>query len=161
MIIFGTRVRQKTIGQGEFFCPHCQSMCGYEHKSARQFFTLYFIPVIPIKQLGEFITCENCGGTFKAEARFLRSSPTAAAGQKNRVEDLAALMNSMKAKLEKGVSIDYLVRDLTSAGLNYDMARQTVENAAGEGRRVCETCGLTYAASASTCTECGGALRQQ
>ncbi|MBN1121661.1 MAG: zinc-ribbon domain-containing protein [Anaerolineae bacterium] len=158
MIIFGTRVRQKTIGEGEFYCPHCQSMCGYEHKSARQFFTLYFIPVIPIKQLGEFIMCENCGGTFKAEARFLRSSP-AASGQQNRTEDLAALLNSVKAKLEKGVSIDYLVRDLTSAGLNYDMARQTVENAAGEGRRVCEACGLTYTATASTCTECGGRLQ--
>jgi hypothetical protein len=76
------------------------------------------------------------------------------------MEDLAALMNSVKANLAKGTSIDYLVRDLTSAGLNYEMARQTVENAAGEGRRVCEACGLTYAAMASTCTECGGALRQ-
>jgi len=159
MIIFGTRVRHKTIGEGEFFCPHCQSTCRYEHKSARQLFTLYFIPVIPIKQLGEFIMCQNCGGTFKAEARFLRASPAAVSGQQRQTEDLASLMNSVKSKLEKGVSIDYMVRDLTSAGLNYDMARQTVENAAGEGRRVCETCGLTYAAAASTCTECGGALR--
>jgi hypothetical protein len=66
MIIFGTR--GVTFGKhaGEFHCPGCGwTRQPYEHKTVRRFFTLYFLPVIPLDKLGEYVRCETCGGTYE------------------------------------------------------------------------------------------------
>ena len=52
-IIFGTRGVTSKKDRGQFQCPQCGSGCEYVHKSVRRFFTLYFIPVIPLDHLGE------------------------------------------------------------------------------------------------------------
>jgi hypothetical protein len=66
MIIFGTRGVTFGGTAGEFFCPGCGwSRQPYEHKTVRRFFTLYFIPVIPLDKLGEYVRCTTCGGTYQ------------------------------------------------------------------------------------------------
>lgn len=67
MIIFGTRGITTTPKRGDFYCPLCQIEKPFMHKRVRKFFTLYFIPVIPLNKLGEYIECRSCKGTF-AEA---------------------------------------------------------------------------------------------
>ena len=67
MIIFGTKGRDSQVGQGRFNCPQCRMQRAYEHKSVRRYFTLYFIPVIPLGSAGEYVQCESCGGTFGTE----------------------------------------------------------------------------------------------
>jgi len=64
MIIFGTRGVRSTINKGTFDCPQCESHQDYKHKKVRNFFTLYFIPVIPLGHLGEYVECQKCRGTF-------------------------------------------------------------------------------------------------
>ena len=64
MIIFGTRSVKFTKEQGQFHCPQCERQTDYKHKSARRFFTLYFIPLIPLDKLGEYVECRSCRGTF-------------------------------------------------------------------------------------------------
>ncbi len=64
MIIFGTRGVKSTLKQGDFFCPQCDCSKSYKHKKVTKFFTLYFIPVIPLGQIGEFVECQTCRGTF-------------------------------------------------------------------------------------------------
>ncbi|MEL7221469.1 MAG: TerB family tellurite resistance protein [Bacteroidota bacterium] len=64
MIIFGTRSVKFTKEQGQFHCPQCETQRDYKHKSARRFFTLYFIPLIPLDKLGEYVECRTCKGTF-------------------------------------------------------------------------------------------------
>ena len=64
MIIFGTRSVKFTKEQGQFHCPQCNCQREYKHKSARRFFTLYFIPVLPLDKLGEYVECRTCRGTF-------------------------------------------------------------------------------------------------
>ena len=64
MIIWGWRVRKKTIGTGVFFCPGEGSDRKYEHKQARRWFTIFFIPLIPLKELGDFIECTSCENTY-------------------------------------------------------------------------------------------------
>ncbi len=64
MIIFGTRSVKFTKEQGQFHCPQCARQTDYKHKSARRFFTLYFIPLIPLDKLGEYVECRSCRGTF-------------------------------------------------------------------------------------------------
>lgn len=64
MIIFGTRGVKSTIKEGQFLCPQCASNKNYKHKKVTKFFTLYFIPLIPLGQAGEFVECQTCKGTF-------------------------------------------------------------------------------------------------
>lgn len=66
MIIFGTRGVTFGGHAGEFHCPGCGwTRQPYEHKTVRRFFTLYFIPVIPLDKLGEYVRCMTCGGTYQ------------------------------------------------------------------------------------------------
>ena len=67
MIIFGTRGINRTIGDGNFNCPRCASNQPYTHKAVKRFFTIYFIPLIPMGTAGEFIECNSCAGTFDRE----------------------------------------------------------------------------------------------
>jgi len=64
MIIFGMRGVNSTMEKGEFNCPQCESDQMYKHKKVTRFFTLYFIPLIPLGRIGEFVECQNCKGTF-------------------------------------------------------------------------------------------------
>lgn len=64
MIIFGTRGRSHAIGRGQFFCPREGGDRAYEHKEARRWFTLYFIPLIPLDRLGDYIECTGCQSTY-------------------------------------------------------------------------------------------------
>lgn len=64
MIIWGWRVVKKKIGSGVFYCPSEGGDRHYEHKKARRFFTLFFIPLIPLKELGEFVECASCQNTY-------------------------------------------------------------------------------------------------
>ena len=64
MIIFGTRGVKSTIEQGTFNCPQCESNQSYKLRKVTQFFTLYFIPLIPLGKKGEYVECQSCKGTF-------------------------------------------------------------------------------------------------
>ena len=77
MIIFGTRGVAKSLAGGSFHCPTCGDGSPYKHKRMRRFFTLYFIPVIPLNQLGEYVECQRCKGTYHLEV--LQHQPEAEA----------------------------------------------------------------------------------
>ena len=63
-IIFGTRGVTSTKDKGQFHCPQCGGGSPFKHKSVRRFFTLYFIPLIPLDNLGEYVECGSCQGTY-------------------------------------------------------------------------------------------------
>jgi uncharacterized tellurite resistance protein B-like protein len=52
------------MSEGQFHCPQCEANQKYKHKKVRRFFTLYFIPLIPMGKIGEFVECQACRGTF-------------------------------------------------------------------------------------------------
>lgn len=64
MIIFGTRGVTRTLQGGGFFCPMCGTSKHYRLRQVRKFFTLYFIPVIPLNTLGEYVECDGCKNTY-------------------------------------------------------------------------------------------------
>lgn len=64
MLIFGWRSRAHTIGSGQFFCPREGGDRRYEHKEARRWFTLFFIPLIPLDRQGDFVECTSCKSTY-------------------------------------------------------------------------------------------------
>jgi hypothetical protein len=64
MIIFGSKARTKVVGRGRFMCPRCQTLRPYERKKVTQHFTLYFIPLVKIDDLGEYIECTHCATRY-------------------------------------------------------------------------------------------------
>jgi hypothetical protein len=146
IIFFGMKVRKKTLGTGQFFCPHCKTQRPYKHQQGTRYFTIYFIPIIPMGDVGEFIECQICGSMFQTD--ILKVKRQAAP------QNLAAMLNTLKSRLDDGVPVEYAVRDLTAAGLDLDMARKSIDNAIGTERSVCNACSLTYSPSVVSCTEC-------
>jgi hypothetical protein len=63
-LIFGVRVYFRTIGQGTFHCQRCGGDRAYRHRAGRRWIHLFFIPVIPLGQVGEFIQCTQCGTRY-------------------------------------------------------------------------------------------------
>lgn len=68
MIIWGSRGITSTLQSTQFNCPRCSGPRSCSVKQVRSFFTLYFIPIIPLNVLGRFVECGSCGGTFAEEA---------------------------------------------------------------------------------------------
>jgi hypothetical protein len=61
LIIFGLRVVFFTVGNGQFHCPNCGGDREYRRRQGRRFFTLFFIPVIPLNKVGpEIVECSTC-----------------------------------------------------------------------------------------------------
>lgn len=76
MIIFGTRGVKSTIKTGAFNCPQCAEKKDYRHRKVTQFFTLYFIPLIPLGRVGEYVECNQCKGTFVPRVLTAQLSPS-------------------------------------------------------------------------------------
>jgi len=65
--IAGTRGVTTTVSKGDFFCPECNAHTQYHHDQVHEKATVFFIPVINLKLLGEYIECQNCVNTYKME----------------------------------------------------------------------------------------------
>ena len=151
MIIFGTRVRHKILGEGQFFCPKCQANRAYKHKRASRYFALYFVPLIPMGTVGEYVECQTCGTAYEPQVLTMKPKPAQPrAAQTNVVSQINTLANRLNA----GTPVEYLVRDLTTTGLDREVAQNMVNNHLAAGRKTCVTCGLTYAATVDQCIEC-------
>ncbi len=74
LIIFGLRVLCRTIGQGTFHCQRCGGDRGYRHQVGRRWFTLFFIPVIPLNKVSEHVQCAVCGTRYRMEVLSLPTS---------------------------------------------------------------------------------------
>lgn len=64
MLIWGWRTRTKTLSSGIFFSPQAGCDAPYELVEARRWFTLFFIPLIPLSVLGTFVRCGLTGAEY-------------------------------------------------------------------------------------------------
>ncbi len=64
LLIFGLAVFFRTVGEGDFHCPNCGGDRHYRQRVARRWFTLFFLPVIPLNRVGEVVECRACRGRF-------------------------------------------------------------------------------------------------
>lgn len=100
LLIFGLSVFFRTVGQGDFHCPGCGGDRSYRRRAARRWFTLFFVPMIPLKHLGEVIECSACRSRFNLGALRL---PTAA----QMAEDLPTAMRAAACRvLLAGIATD-------------------------------------------------------
>jgi tellurite resistance protein len=75
LLIFGLRVFYRAVGQGMFHCQRCGGDREYRHRAGRRWFTLFFIPVIPLNHVGDHVQCTICGTRYRME---VLSVPTTA-----------------------------------------------------------------------------------
>jgi tellurite resistance protein len=93
MILFGSRGVTLTSASGTFVCPGCGgTQQPYQHKTVRRFFTLYFVPLIPLDKLGEYIECQRCHNTYKVEVLNFNPAVEQAKAQKELVEHVKRIM---------------------------------------------------------------------
>ena len=109
-IIFGTRGVTSKKEHGMFFCPQCGTEAEYVHKSVRRFFTLYFIPVIPLDHLGEYVECKACQGTY--DVQILNYDPAAGEQQVEALFMVAMKQVMIAMLLADGVIDDDEVNEL-------------------------------------------------
>lgn len=152
-IIFGTGPRRERVDEGEFFCPHCQTTRHYERLNVRNYFRLYFIPLIPLGDGREVVVCTTCNNGFDPQVLLMEKPKP-----KRELRSLAVQLNTLENRLRSGTPIEYAIADLTAAGLDRDLAQDNVDRVIGTARKSCPQCGLTYTADVMTCAEDGATL---
>lgn len=75
LLIWGFKARLKVLAEGLFICPNEGGQRGYRHVSARRWFTFFWIPVIPLKELGEYVQCGSCGAQYNAAVAQMQTRP--------------------------------------------------------------------------------------
>ena len=144
MIIWGSRVREKETGSGQFHCPRCNTQQTYKRKRVARYFTLYFIPIVETQYLGEYVECQSCRFQFKPDVlRYKPPSPN------------EKLFATARAELETGTPAHIVQRKLTNAGLDEETAKGLVFSAAGLALKTCPQCGFEYHPQVNTCSNCG------
>jgi transcription elongation factor Elf1 len=63
-VIFGTSTRTKELSHGEFPCPRCGQTRHYIHRAQALWFSLFFIPILILKDMGEEVVCAECGTMY-------------------------------------------------------------------------------------------------
>lgn len=63
-IIFGASEKGERVGGGQFQCPVCKTTQSYVLMQGRRYFSLFFIPVVPLDRTGEYVVCDGCKSKF-------------------------------------------------------------------------------------------------
>ncbi|MFI5098924.1 MAG: zinc ribbon domain-containing protein [Actinomycetes bacterium] len=67
ILIWGWRSLLKVLGIGEFHCPRCQADTEYRLVRPRRWFTMFFIPVVPLSWGEPYVECQRCNGAYREE----------------------------------------------------------------------------------------------
>jgi hypothetical protein len=109
LLVWGWKVIFKVVGTGTFSCPNCGGDRNFERRRAQRWFTFFWIPLIPLKVIGEVVRCTACKTDFRES---VLARPTA--GQ---FSDL--LQNSVRGVmvnvLRRGVWNDQAARQIAIA----------------------------------------------
>lgn len=67
MILVGTMNWASTRSSGLFRCPECGDTQNFRLRASRPFLTLYFVPVLPIGALQEYVECRQCKNSYEPD----------------------------------------------------------------------------------------------
>lgn len=131
MIIFGTTSLTRTGDKGTFHCPSCGAGTRYEQKRVRRFFTLYFIPLVPLDVLAEYIECQGCKGTY--EPNVLSYDPEKEAARIRTICEAAALRVMVRVMAADGRIADEEVETIRNTYRVLCKSELTPNEVAAEG----------------------------
>jgi uncharacterized C2H2 Zn-finger protein len=120
-----------------------------------KYFTLYFIPIVKTKDLGEYVECQTCKTTFKPEV--LQASRQFE-DQQRTVDQIASIVEAARKELDKGLALDALMAELKGRGIDKESAVRLISMAAGPSLAKCSACELVYRSTLSYCSRCGSRL---
>lgn len=140
IIVYGTRGMTSTGGMGRFHCPSCGESA-YKHQKVRRWFTLFWIPMIPLDLAGEYVECGKCYGTY--DLAVLSYDPAAEKAKFEAVFHPAIRRTMVKMCLADGV-VDpaevEVIRDiyskLTGVELSEDDVREEIAEAMTDPKTV-------------------------
>jgi tellurite resistance protein len=140
IIIYGTRGMTSTGKMGRFHCPSCGESA-YKHQKVRRWFTLFWIPMIPLDLAGEYIECGKCYGTYDLEV--LSYDPAAEKAKFEAVFHTAIRRTMVKMCLADGVvdpaeveAIREIYSKLTGVELSEDDVREEIAEAMTDTKTV-------------------------
>jgi uncharacterized protein with PIN domain len=148
LLIWGSKGREKTVTEGQFFCPNCNELRPYKLKKLGKYFTIYFVPLFQTEKLAEWVECQACGQQLKPKVLEYRPPSTA---------DRA--IEAIRADLDNGTPAMMAVRKLVNMGLEEQMAMSAVALAIENPAKLCPRCELHYRRTVHRCSMCGGPLR--
>lgn len=64
MIIFGSKTVESTVKSGRFECPNCRRQEAYKLKNYQQYFHIFFIPLLKMRDLGDELVCFFCSTAY-------------------------------------------------------------------------------------------------
>jgi hypothetical protein len=137
MIIFGWRAITRNGEKGKFNCPQCKSQRDYQRKKIQRFFTLFFVPLIPLQVLQESIQCQLCKKQFVPD--ILKYDPKAEAEAKQRLvtasfRTVLAHFGSLSDKKDAEL-FDLIPRLMSGLGcevMSAEEAKTDIANSAGD-----------------------------
>lgn len=64
MLIWGTTTTRKRLAWGQFYCPNCEIHRQYNLIRVKKWGHLYWIPVLPMDEIGRYIKCMACSSEY-------------------------------------------------------------------------------------------------
>jgi tellurite resistance protein len=128
-IIFGSRGVTTTAKRGHFHCPQCDDRQRYAHRRVRRFFSLYFIPIIPLDLVGEYIECDRCRGTY--DVAVLRYDPAVEGARVQAQFEAAVTRTMVRMMMADGVVAEdevQTIRDIYSSITDREISKQGVHD---------------------------------
>ncbi|WP_195210286.1 tellurite resistance TerB family protein [Actinomarinicola tropica] len=134
IFIWGWRTRGSHIGDGEFYCPNEGGDRRYRLMQARRWFTLFWIPVLPLKVLGEYVECTSCDEPFERKVLDLPTTSQMADALRTALRYLVVAIIRSDEKVtnaERRVALDVMGRfhhgDYALIDLERDIAELEVD----------------------------------
>jgi hypothetical protein len=150
LLIFGFAVFFRTVGHGDFHCPHCGGDRRYRHRVARRWFTLFFLPVIPLTKAGEVVECATCRNRFGLGALRLPTVREMEAALPMAMRATAALVLAAGNPDDTGArsrAVD-AVRGYGAADFDDDALQAALDERPGDADEVIATAGAQLTAEA-------------
>lgn len=147
MIIWGSTGLTAELGSGRFYCPRCDHPdSGYQLKSVRRWFTLYFIPVFPISGHERYVECKHCRQAFDERVLDLEP-PSAPRASEEEVDDVLT-------EMDFGASAEKTAARLEKLGVSAADTDRLIDNYTQGKVWHCDTCSSHYSNKVKDCPKC-------
>jgi tellurite resistance protein len=124
-LVWGFKGRAAETAVGRFYCPDCGDHRDYRKMKVKRWFTLYWIPLFPTKDLGDHVECKTCKATYNEAV--LSFDPKSSAEKFEAAFATAAKRVMFKLALADGDIDDTEVAQITQAFSN--IAKRDVDPA--------------------------------
>ena len=148
LVIYGWRTLESQAEYGQFHCPVCQGQRQYTLIKLNRYFTLYFIPLIPLGTVAQAVECHSCRRQFEQDV--LTYNPGVPSAEK--------IYATVAEQLTAGRPAEEIQGMMVQAGMSPQQSQELINLVLSGAARTCARCNLHFAKSARACSQCGDAL---